>query len=108
MVHTCIYFELPEGQGTCAPTVTIGTVNMFYFQGGNSIPMVRRYLGVTWALLKISLVVTVYKRRDEMDRNLIDAMNDCLAAVYNLSLAVHINLDSNIVKWILSYNIASF
>lgn len=43
-----------------------------------------------------------------MDRNLIDAMNDCLAAVYNLSLAVHINLDSNIVKWILSYNIASF
>lgn len=50
--------------------------NMFYFQGGNSIPMVRRYLGVTWALLKISLVVTVYKRRDEMDRNLIDAMNE--------------------------------
>lgn len=82
--------------------------NMFYFQGGNSIPMVRRYLGFTWALLKISLVVTVYKRRDEMDRNLIDAMNDCLAAVYNLSLAVHKNLDSIIVKWILSYNIASF
>lgn len=104
MVHTCIYFELPEGQGSCAPTVTIVTVICFTFR----VAIQSRWLDVTWALLKISLVVTVYKRRDEMDRNLIDAMNDCLAAVYNLSLAVHINFDSNIVKWILSYNIASF
>lgn len=43
-----------------------------------------------------------------MDRNLIDVMNDCLVVVYNLLFVVYINLDSNIVKWILFYNIVLF
>lgn len=67
--------------------------------------MVRCYLGVIWVLFKIFLVVMVYKRWDEMDKNLIDVMNDCLVVVYNLLFVVYINLDSNIVKWILFYNI---
>lgn len=61
MVH--IYFELPEGQGTCAPTIQ-SVPKYVLLSGWQFKPMVSHYLKYLWLLLSIKGEI------------LIDAMNE--------------------------------